>query len=189
MGQFSWLDCVTKEQIIDNRRRTVFVLVPKEFGGGHIVEDCYDGYGNFGIHDIYDLVADWNRKYLSEHPEHVFPYAMNRKAWLAEYQKTHPDYKEGIELTVADKGWYSAYADLGKSRGEVVQYMKDNRCGFYPEWRSIGIDIACYDEDNASLPFPIKITYDASAVYEDCEFSPGDPNQGWEAYDDDEEEW
>lgn len=37
MGQFSWLDCETKEQIIDNKRRNVYVLIPKEFGGGHIL--------------------------------------------------------------------------------------------------------------------------------------------------------
>lgn len=60
MGQFSWLDCITNEQIIDNRQRDVFVLVPAAFGGGHIHEWCYDGYGNFGGHDIYALVANWN---------------------------------------------------------------------------------------------------------------------------------
>ena len=26
----------------------VYVLIPKEFGGGHLVEHCYDGYGHFG---------------------------------------------------------------------------------------------------------------------------------------------
>ena len=45
--------------------------------------------------------------------------------------------------------------------------------------REIGIDIACYDEQNADLPYPIKITHDANAVYEDCEPSPADPCQGW----------
>ena len=65
MGQFSWLDCVTGEQIIDNKRKSVYVLVPKEFGGGHIKEGVYDGYGHFGGHDIYELVADWNKEYIS----------------------------------------------------------------------------------------------------------------------------
>lgn len=68
MGQFSWLDCRTDEQVLDcanyGLKRDVYVLVPEEFGGGHIKETCYDGYGNFGGHDIYDLVADWNQKYL-----------------------------------------------------------------------------------------------------------------------------
>ena len=188
MGQFSWLDCVTKKQIVDNRWRDVYVLVPKEFGGGHIVEHCYDGYGNFGGHDIYDLVADWNREYLSKHPEHVFPAAQKRKEWLEQYHKDHPEYQEHIELTVAEKKWCPAYADLTKTREEVVEYMKVNNCGYFPEWRTIGIEIACYEEDNAALPFPIKITHDPNAVYEECGISPYDPDQGWESYDDEDED-
>lgn len=186
MGQFSWLDCITKKQIVDNRWKKVYVLVPKLFGGGHIEEACYDGYGNFGGHDIYDLVADWNREYIAKHPEHVFPSALHRKVWLEEYRKTHPDYKERVDVKVSDKGWYKAYADLSKSREEVVRYMEENHCGF-PEWRSIGIDLACYDEDNSALPFPIKITYDASAFYENCGISPSDPDQGWECCDDEDD--
>ena len=59
------------------------------------------------------------------------------------------------------------------------------------EKRWIGIILACYDDDNFSLPFPIKITYDESAVYERCLPSYSDPNQGWgyeEDYWDEEEE-
>lgn len=154
MGQFSWLDCVTEEQIIDNKVKDVYVLVPKEFHkeyGERIKEYCYDGYGNFGGYDIYDLVADWNREYLSKHPEH-----------------------EATDTKVSEKKWYKAYADLSKSREEVAEKA------LCKEWRSIGIDIACYDEDNAKLPYPIKITYNDNAIYEDCEPSLGDPNQGWE---------
>lgn len=69
MGQFSWLDCDRENEghraILDNVADDVYVLVPKEFGGGHILETEYDGYGNFGGHDIYDLVADWNKEYIT----------------------------------------------------------------------------------------------------------------------------
>lgn len=61
MGQFSWLDCKTQEQVLDDVCRDVYVLVPKEFGGGHIKETCYDGYGRFGGRDVYALVAQWNK--------------------------------------------------------------------------------------------------------------------------------
>ena len=64
MGQFSWLDCITGEQVVNNKRRDVYVLVPKEFQseyGVRIKETCYDGYGHFGGYDVFDLVADWNR--------------------------------------------------------------------------------------------------------------------------------
>ncbi len=117
MGQFSWLDCKTGEQVLNDVIRDVYVLVPKQFGGGHIQEGCYDGYGMFGGRDIYALVAEWNV------PENC----------------------------VGDD--------------EIDRY--------------VGIDIACYDEQNASLKFPIKITHDPQAVYEWCAPSRSDPNQGW----------
>lgn len=126
MGQFSWLDCKTQEQVLDDVRRDVYVLIPKEFGGGHIKEECYDGYGHFGGRDVYALVANWNC------PE--------------------------------------------KCNGND----KDDR--------HVGIGIACYDEQNKSLKYPIKITYDPDAIYERCEYSKDDPNQGW-LIDEDEEDW
>ena len=128
MGQFSWLDCKTGEQVLDNVERDVYLLVPKDFGGGHIVEHLYDGYGRFGRRDVYGLVAQWNK----------------------------PEMCTGND----------------------------------EEDRLVGIDIACYDEQNAALRYPIKITHDPDAVYEECNPSPNDPNQGW-LYEDDEEydEW
>lgn len=149
MGQFSWLDCKTQEQIVDNKERDVYVLIPKEFGGGHIKETCYDGYGRFGGHDIYDLVVDWNRDYLEEyHKDHSF-----KCDWL-------------------------------QNRASVEEALEKM------EKREIGISISCYDEDNEKLYYPIKITHDPDAVYEDCDPSMGDPHQGWEVREDeDEEEW
>lgn len=122
MGQFSWLDCRTGEQILDDVEREVYLLVPMQFGGGHIVEHCYDGYGRFGGRDAYALVAQWNCP----------------------------------EKCVGDD--------------EVD--------------RRIGIDIACYDEQNAALKFPINVTYDPDVKYEWAPPSPNDPNQGWLVEDD-----
>jgi hypothetical protein len=39
--------------------------------------------------------------------------------------------------------------------------------------------MACYNRDNFALEYPIKITHDERAVYEKCEPSEVDPNQGW----------
>jgi hypothetical protein len=138
MGQFSWLDCKTQEQVLDDVRRDVYVLVPKEFGGGHIKETCYDGYGRFGGYDIYDLVVDWNMKHLEEY--------RNDKSFKCDWLQKQSSVEE-------------AFKKLEK--------------------RDIGISIACYDEDNARLKYPIKITHDPNAVYEECSLSLGDPNQGW----------
>jgi hypothetical protein len=149
MGQFSWLDCKTGEQVIDDKRRDVYVLIPKEFGGGHIKEECYDGYGRFGGHDIYDLVVDWNREYLEEYRQ--------------------------------DNTFICDWLQKKKSVEDAFNTMAK---------RSIGISIACYDKDNERLHYPIKITHDPNAVYEECSPSMSDPNQGWEFNEDDEDdEW
>lgn len=162
MGQFSWLDCITGEQIIDNKRKSVYVLVPKEFGGGHIREGIYDGYGRFGGKDIYELVAEWNR-------EHLNPMMV----WIHQSTTSFERFEDELDGIKKELRMMRDY------RGGLV--TDDVMAGLYgKDWkRVIGICIACYDEQNERLPFPIKITYDATAVYEDCDFSPSDPNQGW----------
>lgn len=126
MGFFSWITSDTKKSISntysDRGTFPVYVLIPEEFGGGHIKEDCYEGYGVFGGKDVYELVAQWNKP----------------------------------EDCITDK-------DKEKQRNHN---------------RSIGIDIACYDEDNASLDFPIKIT-EFPMKYEDAEISKSCPKQGY----------
>lgn len=142
MGQFSWLDCISGEQVLDDVSRDVYLLIPKEFGGGHIKETCYDGYGRFGGYDVYELVADWNKSFIHTVLNELKPY------WTASLDETNL---------------------LNFAKGEPIDTEK----------RIIGIDLACYDEDNARLRYPIKITHDPNAVYEQCSPSPSDPNQGW----------
>ena len=47
------------------------------------------------------------------------------------------------------------------------------------EDRWLGILLACYDEDNERLKYPIKITYHSDVTYEECDPSLSDPDQGW----------
>ena len=167
MGMFSWLDCITGEQVVDGRKRKSYLLVPREFGGYHIVEECYEGYGMFDGHDVYDLVADWNRG-------HADVERFASKSWC--------QWQFGGE-----EGARAMFADFN---GGVDDAAMRERYG--DEWkRTVGIVLACYDEDNASLRYPIKITHDPTAVYEWCAPSKSDPNQGWadddDPYDDDEE--
>ena len=146
MGQFSWLDCVTGKPILDGVAKTSYVLVPREFGGGHSGEYRYDGYGNFGGEDIYELVLDWNKEFI-------------------------PDY---IKLMEIGKWKCSVSADDLKN---LQNFYNGKPISCEDRW--LGIILACYDGDNFRLKYPIKITYDAGAVYEDCGPSKSDPNQGW----------
>ena len=143
MGQFSWLDCVDKRPILDNVCENSYVLIPKEFGGGHIEEHCYNGYGNFGEIDIYDLIPVWNKDMIPE----IIRRAKNGH-WTA---------------SIEEEQLLKFY------NGEDIDVPL----------RYLGIEMACYNTDNAQLEYPIKITHHKDAVYEDCDPSLSDPNQGW----------
>lgn len=146
MGQFSWLDCKSGRQIKDDVRADVYLLVPKEFGGGHIHEECYDGYGRFGGQDVYELIPIWNKKMVPE-----------------------------ILRRSKDGHWH---CKISEHEAEQMQNFHDGKPCSIP-LRYIGIIMACYDRDNFALEYPIKITHDERAVYERCEPSEVDPNQGW----------
>ena len=154
------------------------VLFPKEFGGSNaqINVDMYEDYGVFGTEDIYCLVADWNRKWISEHPDFVRPHSI-------EYAKNNPKYPA---RPLKEMSWWPFYSDLSLSRSEVVRrwaekvnFGKEKCDRVLVEYRQIGIDIACYNDDNAALPYPIKIAKNPDSVYEECPPSIGDPDQGF----------
>lgn len=192
MGQFSWLDCVTGKPILDGVARTSYVLVPQEFGGGHIKESCYDGYGDFGGYDIYELVADWNRNYLTEYVSSSVPKLEDYGGlWSFEIDNLKKQGYSDEEIDRLDKEAQQNYYQAALQRADTsVQCIADFSSGEYTDAqlrsmygddykREIGIDIACDNDDNRQLVYPIKITYAPDATYEECEYSPRDPNQGW----------
>ena len=146
MGQFSWLDCVTGEQILDGVCRKSYLLIPKQFGGGHIKETCYDGYGEFNEIDIYDLLPEWNKDMIPE-----------------------------IIRRSENSNWICSISETDKENLMAFYNNREINC----EKRHLGIIMGCYDEDNMSLEYPIKITHDPNVAYEDCDYSPSDPHQGW----------
>ena len=57
---------------------------------------------------FYELVADWNREYLSRNPDYAIP---SRKAAVKQQ-------KPG-KIKVSDFIWYPLYADLSIDRKEI----------------------------------------------------------------------
>lgn len=199
MGCFSWLDCKDDKQIRCGRVRDVFVLVPQDFGGGNIKETYYDGYGNFGGYDIYELVADWNKNDLDgltftelKQPDRL-DYSGLYSWEILDLMKSGLSRDEIDKINNAKRDEQFSRAlkryDFDKSMVRDFSALSDDEMieRYGDEYkRELGILIACYDEDNKKLKYPIKITYDANAVYEDCKPSLGDPNQGCPPDDDDD---
>ena len=136
MGQFSWCfaDKQNKKKLLEGNEAVV--CCPD---GSFIYENQYDGYGHFGGHDIYDLVVDWNRDYL----------------WCYINDTCTSWSKEEIMIAVAamvSDVEAQAVADMLYIGAESDQWRRKN-------WKRIlGIKLTCYDEDNAKIKYPIKIT-------------------------------
>ena len=168
MGRFSWIYSDTNYQLLDDVYANTYLLVPKPFQkeyGKAIHETCYDGYGHFGGYDVYELVALWNRDCLPSKTEVLQEPQIDNYGGLYDFEKDlqmMSDFAKGL-----------SDAKMKKKYGE--DYL-----------RVIGINIACHDEDNEALRYPIKITT-KEMEYEDIEPSKRDPEQGWQC--DLEEDW
>ena len=168
MGRFSWMFADTDNKEALNLCGEAYVALPD---GGYIFEPAYDCYGHFGSKsrydssgskDIFDLVADWNRAYLAAHPEYAIP------------QHGEIDGRRPTSIPVSDYDWYKAYADLSLTPEQVAEKSGVD------EYRWIGICLTAYDDQNAALPYPIKICKDKPRPgdYAKLPASNSDPNQG-----------
>ena len=200
MGQFSWIASDDKMPVIDNKHADVYLLIPAEFGGGAYHTNYYDGYGNIEV-DVYDAVADWNKAYLN-HEEFL------RKPRLEQWSDNLAPWDlDELEKELGRKATKEEKLQRGKEKQQeyfnnaMIRYRRDfernkdfmvlsdaeMRKKYGDDYkRIIGIDIAYYDEQNASLPYPIKIVHNAYMSYEQALPSMGDPDQGWGfSYDED----
>ncbi len=153
MGSFSWLFADTNNTKNLRANRRGYVACPD---GTFICEPCYETYGIFDGKDVYDLVVDWNRKFIAENPDHLLPHV---HCWTKDGALVRTTYR------LKDFPWYPVVADLSipfeDLHDALIAHLKkelgDKFAPYRTEIRNIGIDIACYDEDNASLPIPSRL--------------------------------
>lgn len=168
MGSFSWYASDTHRAIRSANPFPVYALQPD---GEPLLEKKYDGDGRFGGQDIYELVADWNRKFLAEHPS--FLIAQHGVVWSGENGAYFPAPLRRVDSF----DWYPLYADLTKSRRDIEHELYECGTPFW-DYRHIGIEIACGDDRNTALPFPIKLV-EVSVPYAEAAASKIDPEQGF----------
>lgn len=171
MGCFSWLFADTDNTQNLRTDRAGYIACPD---GTFIHEPCYEGYGEFNGQDVYELVVRWNRAFIAENPDFLLPHI-------------HRFYNGSVkQYRLKDFRWYPVIADLSipfeQLRDALDKHLREPVSLYRPysaELRGVGIDIACYNEDNAALPYPIKITRKMRGVhYEDLPASKNDPEQG-----------
>lgn len=156
MGQFSFMFADKNNMENITHMEEAYVLLPN---GAEPIHARYDLYGHFNRFDIYDLVVDMNRKHITEE--------------MLGSLKSTPWKSDHISARLISQGYTDEQIkkELAKSGVEG---------SLLTEWkRNLGISISCYDEDNAALTYPIKITKEP-ASYDAVPPSKGDPTQGCE---------
>lgn len=152
MGQFSWIYSDTNKQLIDNRRADTYLLVPKPF---------QEKYGKAIYESCYDGYGRFGRYDVYD--------------LIPEWNK---DMIPEIIRRIKDGHWHCSTNENDIKNLQNYYEGKTITC----ELRWLGIVMACYDEDNFALEYPIKITT-KEMEYEIVSPSESDPNQGWESYD------
>jgi len=150
MGQFSWIYSDTGKQVLDNHRANTYLLIPEPF------------QVQYGKH-LYELCYDGYGHFAGQ-DIYILTAVMNRE-FIPEVVSLMKNGKWKCSNKEKDIRILQSYAE-----GEDPEDRERMR------W--IGILLACYDEDNFRLKYPIKIT-SKPMRYEDAEPSETDPNQGW----------
>lgn len=129
--------------------------------------------GVFGGRDVYELVVEWNREFLTK--ENI------RKPERSDFR----DGPEGDHGYNKDLERYEitcqAVADYAAGASDAFMldtYGKNLSPGLPSNWkRSLGITLACYERDHVKLKYPIKIV-EFPKPYEKAGISPSCPFQG-----------
>ena len=159
MGQFSWLYSDTGKQVLDGYKADTYLLVPEKFQDKYGKEIYEDCYDGYGHFGSYDIY-----ELIPEWNRETIPEVIRR-------------IKTGT--------WRCCVSE--KDIENLQNYYEGKEIDCKLRW--LGIVMACYDEDNAALEYPIKITT-RKMEYERADVSPSDPDQGWLISDDDNyNEW
>ena len=158
MGQFSWIYSDTNKQLIDNRKADTYLLVPKPFQEKYGKAIYESCYDGYGRFGRYDVYD-----LIPEWNKNMIPEIIRR---------------------IKNGNWHCSTNENDVANLQAYYEGKPITC----ELRWLGIVMACYDEDNFALEYPIKITT-KEMEYENVKPSESDQNQGLESYDDEEEDW
>ena len=149
MGQFSWICSDTNRQLLNDTHADTYLLVPKPSQEKY-GKTIYEGYyDGYGRFGGYDVY-----NLIPEWNKEMIPEIIRR---------------------IKNGTWFCNATESDVK--DLLNYYSGEEIGC--DLRHLGIIMACYDEDNFSLEYPIKITT-MEMEYENVSPSKDDPNQGWE---------
>lgn len=151
MGQFSWIYSDTGRQLVDNKAADTYLLVPEPF---------QEKYGKAIYESCYDGYGHFGEKEYD-----VFDL-------VPEWNK---EMIPEIIRRIKNGTWHLPVSEYQLENLQNYYNNKPLTCNL----RLLGIVMACRDEDNFSLEYPVKITT-RIMDYKNAKPSERDPNQGWE---------
>ena len=178
MGIFTWTDAAVKDYKL-NKYDDYYRKDVVEYGGyaklicpdnSELETQDHNCYGTICGYDIYELVAEWNKDYLSEDNISTKPNNPMRYGGFYDFEKETMK-KNGMsdhEIEIAEnekrmesferavKRWeWELKRLLDYKNGSSYEYMSKK---YGNEWlREIGIDISCEDKNAIKLMYPIKM--------------------------------
>ena len=179
MGIFTWTDATVKspkcDKYGDYKRKDVV-----EYGGyaklicpdnTEIETESHGYYGRIGGYDIYELVAEWNKEYLSadnlepkpDDPSKyggLFGFEIDdmKKQGKSDEEIQKADMAERMKYFNADvKRWEEKLSLINEYKSGIPEADLAEKYG--EDWkRELGIEIACQDDQARKLKYPIKLT-------------------------------
>ena len=128
MGQFSWICSDTNRQLLNDTHADTYLLVPKPFQEKY-GKTIYEGYyDGYGRFGGYDVY-----NLIPEWNKEMIPEIIRR---------------------IKNGTWFCNATESDVK--DLLNYYSGEEIGC--DLRHLGIIMACYDEDNFSLEYPIKIT-------------------------------
>lgn len=172
MGSFSWLraEHTTKRANLTDGDKYK-ILVPKEFGGGYIVDVYYD-YGYIFNYDVGEYVDGKGQHFPAN--EFTKGEACDLYGVLAWWN----DCKAIDDETELEKDLDYIGSEKPKDMYSILKngltHLQSNRCA--------GISAGCYDKQIDKLKYPLKlVSMSYKGTYEECKGkSYSDCNQGFE---------
>ena len=157
MGFFSWIYSDTNKQLMAMEMADTYLLVPEEF------QDVYGKYIKEGFYRGYGRFGGYDvYDLIPEWNKEMIPEIIDR---------------------MKNNNWKNSCVSEREIK-ELQNYYEGKEINCELRW--LGIIMACDDEDNSELKYPIKITT-VPMEYNDVAPSKRDPNQGWWVDDDDDD--